>query len=787
VRSGCVILVVASFFLGACGGLGQRYREASKRIPPGSGIQEQLLEGRPTLAVVERIGDGAPGLCFAARTLEPPIANYGLSLVLQRRLQRAGIATEGYPNGIGFSLAILVNSPTQAAASIDALRDALALEIRPIDLDRQFLDTITGQFGPGNVDPPGDIAIAHCSGQLYRDARQSAALADGAVLVRWLEAARKRASSRNHTSFAVVGSPQVTTVVRSRLLALADWPHREDLPIADDTWRSEPEVQVSTSPDWSFSLAWATGSIASSVSAWRVLRAPDSAFMAQLSSLESAWRVDSISAVAGPLGGCLRIDMSDAERSSPKSPTEVGRIVRLALNESRTALLHSSRQDSADLTEIIGSDARLTSRRVAWRALSKEQPDSQHHYRLSLRGPGNSRELGKSVLQTLSQNTPAVEVRYKAEPGQPEQWLLLASPCGISAEMDQDSGAAAAWLRALARKYSSNSGTVLEPWITEDAVGLLAHTKLSSSTNTAEWGSWQLGDALGRVLATSKVTGQDLAFTREELLVRVGVQPRRAWGQLIDVVSAHKPSLFEPLGMAESIRHLNLTDLLQSRRRWMREPLRAALLTNEPNPTPAAIASSMARWLEPHRTGEHTCLPTPNGYPLAQETQIVTYSTDELDASVYLAYALQGAGGAPQSYDSWLEWLLNRPRGWLDRSVIEPGFARVASAQLRGPRGRRILFVVLDSADDALAMEATKRIRLLLSEVGRTGASAVETDLAYRWSIERSIKSALDPRNRLVRLWLGESETSQPSRAGFSPYLAKALGAPQVTIMRVRK
>ncbi len=94
-----------------------------------------------------------------------------------------------------------------------------------------------------------------------------------------------------------------------------------------------------------------------------------------------------------------------------------------------------------------------------------------------------------SVLRELEAQ-PArapIETRLRAEPGQSELWLLLGSPCGTLAESNDNAGQSALALTMAA--HATSADVALEPWITPDAVGLLAHAPrraLESATEQAE-------------------------------------------------------------------------------------------------------------------------------------------------------------------------------------------------------------------------------------------------------------------------------------------------------------
>jgi hypothetical protein len=785
----CAQLAVASLLVLACGasrrGSVDENREARSNQ---SRIREQTLSARPKFIVIERAGDGAAAIAFAAKTDGPPLANYGLSLILQKRLASFGMASDVSPSAFGQSLMVLVKNAEEASAAIERLQRALSAEVSASEFDEHLVGLLAENFRSGFEDSPADIELSRCSGELYRDARQAEALANKTTLIRWIESARRQAYSQSHASLAVVGSSRVVVAVGARLLALPPWPVAiQQSEPSNTTTQNSPAVKVEASKDWGLSFAWTTGSLRSAVAAWRTLRSPDSTLMAQLSALESDWKISAISAIARPAGACLRIDLSHSNSMSVQGPADVEKVARVVFTESRLALTRSAPLDSLRESELTGLDPSAAVRRAAWQSLSIEQPGESPVLQASLRGPsGKPSELQSALTNALkAPKQMPIELRQILL-GEIEQWALVASPCGPSSESIQNSGATAAWVRALARKYSGTQGVVLEPWIASDGIGLLAHATRQSPSDTNDGVALRIGNALGSIFATGKVTGPELAIIREEMLLRLGALPRRAWNLLLDTVSARRPSQLEPFGNVNSVQHLALPDLSWSRHHWLREPIRAAVFASDSKSQVALIDAALTRWLEPHREDARACERLEE-YSSEKETQILSYSPDELDASAYMAIRLRQVGEQQEQYGDWLEWLLNRRGGRLERVLVEPGLAQSARAFIRGPRGRLVLFIEIKCADMTATTDAIARVRLLLTDIASSGPSAIELDLANRRAQLRSSQLALDPRNRLVKLWLGESSLRQPSKAGFSPYLARTLDSAPVTIMRVRK
>jgi hypothetical protein len=740
--------------------------------------------------MVDREGIAGAVIAFAATVQAPPIANYGLSLILQGRLARDGLTTKIYPSSFGQSLSIAVRSAEGARFFVEHFQRALSREISLVELDTVFLDRVADQFGAGRDDSPGEITLARCSGELYRDARQAAALADGTTLMRWLEEARKQAFSRERSRFAVVGTAQVAGAIRTALSSITPWPKGERVD-AETTSSLAPRaltITVSPSQDRTLSIAWTTGSLSAAISAWRALREPDSPLVSQLAAMDVDWRVETISAVARPVGACMRVDLSQRSPTAAQAAMDWGRVARLAMQESRFALAAGPGSYSLRLSGLFGSEPSLVARQAAWQSLSVDQKESAPTLQVHMQAPKEeAAELQSGFAGSLEQVAPStIEYRFASAKGETQYWMLLGSRCAASAEFAQNSGATATWLRAVARKFSGIHGVTLEPWVSDEGIGLLAHGSELAATETHESVAQRIASALGRAVVTDRIDGSALAFAREESIVHVGAEPRRAWNLLLEGLSSRRPSCFEPEGNVNSLRYLNLADLVTSRRRWLAEPLRVAAISGENGLKPSTMSAPIARWLEPHRVTKGVCESVKEDESPEQGTQLVTYSPDDVDANAYLVFRLNEAEQVGQQYDEVLAWSLNRKGGWLDRLLVEPGSARAARAHIRGPSGRRVLILELYAADESATKVAVDRARSVLADLANAGVPATELTLTLRWAEQHFLESAMDPRARLVRLWLGSSDTP-PTKAGFTKYLTRALGLAPATVMTVRK
>ena len=792
--SGCTkVLLTAIVLLSACSvsRLNHAPESAAGLGTDRTSQVEPWLEDRPRLLVVESANSSASALAFAARTAAPPVANYALAIILRRRLAKLSSAAEVNASSFGLSLAVLIDNPKQAADAATQIQSAVSAAIGPKQLDTTVLTQLRSHFGSDTASSPAQIGLAHCSGEIYWDSSQTVALVDKSKLVAWIEMARRQVYTPSRASFSVVGSREIASSVRKVISNQRPWPNNDRIerPILE-TQENAASTTTDRGTEWRLSFAWTVGSSRKAISAWRAMRSSGSVLQAQLAALDTDWKLDSISAVTRPVGACLRLDLS-LSRAVPSPTTgDIERISRVVAHESRIAIDTAKGWEAGQLAMFGESDPRLLAKRTAWQSLSVEIPDTQPRLRANLRVPtaaGSSTAAESALKAGLSlKYTSPVETRYKLESGPEEQWVLLASTCGTAAELTRNAGSTAAWLRSLARRYTGHKGIHLEPWIAPDGIGLLAHATRQDPTETAGTMSTRIGSALGSVLATGIITSSDLAITREDTLVRIGTFPRPAWWQILDSLAPQRPSLYEPLGSFDSVRRFTLAELLASRRRWLREPLRAAVLTNRTGAQASLVNAALNRWLEPQRDRLEQCEKQPEDPTADAELQSGTRSPDATAASAYFAIHLAGDSSSNAEYAFWLEWLLNRPDGWLDQLLISSTVSRAAKAIVRGPRNRRVLVFEISSADYASTTEALARIRSLLVRLGTSGPSSAELDLAYEWSRRSSQQAKLDPRNRLVDLWLGTSRSPQPSKVEFSRYVVESLASAPATVLRVR-
>ena len=780
------VLVAGLVTLAACGAT-RPASLASAEAPAVARVEKHWVS-KPSLSVVTREGDPEAALALAVRTRAGPSANVALAAIAQKRVLARLAQIDVFPSTFGLSLSVLVDAPQQAEAALQSLDLAFKSPIELGEIDDRLVEQLRASLRAGQAATAGDVALADCSGEIYADSRQLELLQNRSRLREAVERVRADVYHSNNARFAVVGSNVLTRAVENALGKMPAWPAP-----AANAWTSRPggttDVSLATGNSRRLSIAWRVTSIANANRAAEALRKRGSPLLAQVSALDADWKVESISSIARDVGACLRIDLSSSADSATIAATNLESIVRVAVAESRTVLDAVSGPSGENAELALDNDPGRAARQTAWNSLSTPDSTAQPSLRIHLRmlpADAGAAGLEPALRDAVTKpNISPIDGVARLESGQSELWAIVASPCGTYQESVDDAGATAAWIQTVCRRYTGHLGVQIEPWITVDGVGFIAHTQAQSTSETSTAMAARLGNALGGVVATGSVTGAELASLREELLLRVGSTPRRGFWQLVDALSASRPATFEPLGTFDSIRRLDLARLRDKRTAWLNGPLRLGALLNRNKAQLASLNSSLHRWLDPHRAEIRQCPLATGGAKPSQDIQVAARNLDARDSSAYVAIRLTSDARERVLYEHWLLWLLTRPGGWFETRLNHG--AGTVTADIMGPSYNRSLIVGLNVDDETKLVDCIGRLRDLFSQLSRNGADARDVEQARAWSAAQIRRAELDPRRRLVDLWRGNSAPPERQLTGFSRYLSQALASAAVTVLRVRR
>jgi hypothetical protein len=213
----------------------------------------------------------------------------------------------------------------------------------------------------------------------------------------------------------------------------------------------------------------------------------------------------------------------------------------------------------------------------------------------------------------------------------------------------------------------------------------------------------------------------------------------------------------------------------------LRGPLRLAVLANDDagkspagGPTIQAIDAQAAleRWLRPERTEQARCPATTRVAARPGEYEVEAPREGGGSRAV-VAVSLPGAASEEAE---WTVHLLNRPNGWLERSVQVPGLAAHAEALLLGGGDAAALAIEIVASGNQ-ARDAATQVRALLARLAEGAAAPDDVAAAQAAFAEANAEASVDPRHRIVQLWLGRTRARVPDLASLRRFHRDALAS----------
>jgi hypothetical protein len=366
-----------------------------------------------------------------------------------------------------------------------------------------------------------------------------------------------------------------------------------------------------------------------------------------------------------------------------------------------------------------------------------------------------------------------LESKRSLEVGQGETWILLGSPCATLSESADDAGASALLVRSIALAHAELDGVRVEPWISGNGVGLLAHGSRATPDESPAHQAERVANALGRALSASRSDPTAAAAARAELEVDLNPQVQPLWSTALGVLAPRRVSALDPRGTWQSITSIPIHSVELRRLAFIRGPLRLAVLANGAA-ADLNVELGLERWLKPERRGQTRCPAAP---PLAVGSGEHVVETQGGPQGARALVAVPIAPSASEGLPVEAEWtlhLLNRRGGWLDRSVRLPGVAVAAEAVLVGGTHGGALIVQV-SAPEGRAREAVGQVRALLVRLADGAVTADEVQLARSGAADEQAAAATDPRHRIISLWLGRGPVAPPDLASLRRFQRQVL------------
>ncbi len=750
--------------------------------------------GHPPVALLVREGDPSAAVAVAVLTegIEPargadvPVA---LAAVVEARLAAVGVEEASVtPGAQGFRIRALAPGGARGREVVSALRTALLAPVTATGPEMAAVVRKLSALAQHPLPDPALSAAAECAGEPFANPRSKEGAEAAPLTASAVEVWRAASAVLGRVVFAVVGSRDEVAGLASSVSEGPVWPTGASTkavsprapPIdAIQVYDATPDLPVGAAR---LTLALRTANAERAVAAAESLGDTNGALLARLGALEPTARVRDVTATAHVGGGCLVVTLDlpspDATADPPVRLVAAADIVR----EQMLIDVADARMSGASARAVANraGDPRNAAERAAFwtlvlgaapRELAAEPREpvviaaglamggAAATHAVSERSNAIHVELERAAA---ARGEPFADVRARVERGQPDLWVLVASPCGTETETDADAGAGAIAAVAVAERAGDATratGAVAEGWTAPDGIGVLAHAAIAPG-ETPEALARRVAGLAARSFGASSLEPNDLARARGLLLLsNASAEDAPGFATLAGALAPGRPSWIVPFGTTESLERSS-DATVRARLDALRDgPLRVAVIANQSASQIDVALQTVDQWIA-HRSSPRQACPALAAPPVPRPG---TYAIERLGASsadAWMAFALPPLDATARAGASVVAAALEGQDGLLDKA-LGTGLARAWTARVTGPPRAPALVIRVSSAQGSLdaAVAETRalfdRLRLgALADADRTRALA-------RLASER-LAASLDPKTRLIALWRGEAPAMAP-------------------------
>lgn len=759
---------------------------ATARADIAPKLDVRSFAGRPRLAAVTRDGDPFAAVVAAVATDLDPAITTALAALVEARLRAAGIDVDVRVDRSAFHVRAWLTDGARARAFLSALAGAFAREVTD-GSELVHVSTRLASLKRNPLDATELEPIAACTGALGiapGDRAVDAVMQGGA---RALDAARRAALTVQRTAIGVTGPHDAVAAVARALEDTSGW---MDGSAAIDAWPASDAAGVYAipSPDHKpvvrLSVAARISDPALAVGAAERLGAPSSALAARLGALASPYRVVEVVGAARPRGGCVSVVVEPVAGAPEASNAIVAAIVRSEIIAAAGAV--SSPLSAMHL--VAASDPREAASRAAWWSIAAAAPPSPPRWATALGLPAERARVEgarfRSDLERLvMERGPVAERKLSAERGQGELWVMLASPCAPADDAANEAGSSALASLAAARAPRPSDGVVVEPWITADGVGIIAHAAALDDREGALDLAKRVADAAARALVAAPLDRDVITTSRSVALDHIerAQGPRgAAFGLLTGALAPGCPSCVDPFGLYKQIVSVSPEIVRARREAIIAGPLRVAVIANADTAQATAAADAIDRWLLPG-AGRRSCAAA---NALAAKPGKQELRNEGGLAQGLVAIRVPAPGAIGRVYAELTEAALDGQDGLVGPKMSE--HAAIVSARLIGGGRTPALIVDLRAPQEGLAAAMTDLRASLAHLAPKLDDAALRRASAI--VEQRALAARIDPRRRIAQLWRG-APPAQQGRAtldAWRAYIGRALSESELVTVETR-
>jgi hypothetical protein len=767
-------------------------------------------ESRPALAVVAREGDARGALAVAVVTegVAPDrgaLVGVALAALVEKRLAVDGIEARAVGGWDGWRVGALVSSSGQAAVTLEAIRRAL---LTPVSEGEPALAHVASRAAALASRPRATgplLDLVRCTGEAYASGADG--LPSPSELERW------RAASHGFVRIAigVAGPAQLADAAAVALARGGPWPRGALLQGSPRPSEAVSSLVYDASGDLDPGAARIvvvarTRSPEGAAAAAALLGDPHGPLASRLAALEAPARLRSVTATAHVHGGCLAAALDlDARSLSAAAAARIATAASLARQETAVELSDVAPQaDLGHALATLAADPREAAETAAWWALAGPLPGpATEAIGIELLvGLATARDAAQPAAfargdeirseidrATLAWHSPVVDSKTRVEHGQGEVWLLVASPCGTSAESTGDAGLSAAVALSATLQSADVAGDAqVEPYVSSEGVGVLVHGARHPE-ETPQAHARRLADLAARAFAGEAPTSTHFTRGRTSLLLRASEDEARLMGALASALAPGHPSWVLPAGTAAGLASAS-DEALKIRAAALRAgPLRVAVLANVDGAQADAAVRAVDRWVT-RRPGESRACPAmASPAPPRPGTYAVDRSAGAPSEAV-LAFALPPRDPEALASASWLAAALDGPEGLLARSFGSSGDGARAGvpAWSAGVVGAPLVpaLMIRVRAPDAAVDAAVAQARALFEKLRLEGPKIDDWNRAGSVISSEGLAAALQPRQRVVQVWLSHPPAPFPSLEALRSFSASFLRDEALLVVAAR-
>lgn len=713
-------------------------------------VSSQDSPYRPRLTLVEREGDPERGVALAVYVPASASSALALSMLVEARVRDAGLeSVTVHPSASGFIMHALAATTEDVRRFVQVSNSALTSPVTAADAERVAIHWRAA--APRQTSAASEAAVARCSGELILGPDAEAAATIPARLAAWLAAVRA-----GDAAFAVVGPRDYLDAGAESLADVAPWTRLGST--GGLVFGGElAGARALTTGEQNLSVAlWGVPAPIAVASAER-LGAEDSLLSARLAAGFPPWRVWRVASNLSRGGACLRVDLQAS--GAPPSLDAVAASVANTVDELEYTIARVKPGPWVVAKQVLVMEGPDQAAAVAaWQAVTAEattpepSPRRMVHFAGPLADGANPERASSGLAAPPGASPPSLDMRRSIEPGQGQFWMLLATPCGTNAEDGTSAGALGLALHAAALENDRELDVSLEPWLSVDGIGILAHAGPSAPHESAGAQAERVAEALARALLRTGPSPEHIATSRESLLESLPSGPAPGLSLALRQATANHPSYLDARGTWASLTAISARGAQLERERFVRGKLRVASLGNHDEAQLLGAERRLGSLLRSVDAGAVEC--PPRAAVSFAPGKYVVDASGVGDADAVVAIPLPPSVGGPSEEAQWTEWLMNRPGGWLHQALQRPGLVSTARARALGGASAAALVIEIHAVDDKHE-EAVAQVRGLLERLRAGAANAADVRSARDHLAQLDATRRLNPRGRLVDLWRG--------------------------------